>query len=84
MVNGDCYDEYPLDSAYCTGCNNYCNGKPVTPYNPYLRNAIINWYNKKPIDWANLQLEDKKTCENYFLIPLLLGAYKSYIKDLQK
>ena len=84
MVNGDCYNEYPLDSAYCTGCNNYCDGKPVTPYNPYLRNAIINWYNKKPIDWANLQLEDKKTCENYFLIPLLLGAYKSYIKNLQK
>ncbi len=78
------YKEIPLNSGVCTGCTNFCNGKPVTAYNPYLRNAIIHWYHGESIDWEALQLEDSKTCENYFLIPLLLGAYKAYITGLQK
>lgn len=82
--DGAPYEEVPLNSGYCTGCNNFCDGKPVTPYNPYLRNVIINWYNGKDIDWDKIQLEEKKSCENYFLIPILLGAYKQYIKNLQK
>ena len=37
-----------------------------------------------PIDWDNLVIEETKSCENFFLIPLILGAYKKYIHDLQK
>lgn len=54
------------------------------PYNPYLRNFVIAWYNNEPIDWDELIIEDKKTSENYFILPILLGAYKQYIHDLQK
>ena len=70
--------ESPCDD---TGC-----GPKVTeyPFNPYLRNAIIAWYNGTRIDWENLIIEDKKTSENYFLLPIILGAYKHYIGKLQK
>lgn len=81
-------DGVPYNTDYftgvCNGCNQRCEGKQLVPYNPYLRNIIINWYNHKEIDWENLELTDAKTCENYFLIPLVLAAYKQYIHDLQK
>ena len=77
------YVEKQQEENECTdtGC-----GPKITeyPFNPYLRNAIIAWYNFKPIDWENLIIEDKKTSENYFILPILLGAYKQYISDLQK
>ena len=85
-------DNKPYDTEWfdnrinceCNGCE-YINGQEVkTDFNPHLRNAIIAWYNNQEIDWENLEIEDKKTCENYFLIPILLGAYKKYIQDLQK
>jgi len=78
----------PAQTAYGqmdqqTGC---C--KEITPgvvvFNPYLRNAIIQYFNDAPIDWDNLEIMNERTCENYFLIPLLLGAYKKYIQELQK
>lgn len=75
-------DPYPLKPLNYTG-EEFCNGEPVKPFNPYLRNAIIHWYNGDPIDWENLDVVEEKTCENYFLIPLLLGAYKQFIHDLQ-
>lgn len=84
IKNNDPYPVTDLNSGVCQGCNEFCDGKPVTPYNPYLRNAIISWYNGEEIDWEKLQLDDRKNCENYFLIPILLGAYKAYIKNLQK
>jgi len=62
----------------------YDNGVMVSHYNPILRNAIISWYNGETINWDDLIIEEKRTCENYFLIPLVLAAYKSYIHDLQK
>lgn len=81
-------DGVPYNADYftgtCNGCNRRCEGKQLVPYNPYLRNVIINWYNHTEIDWENLEISDSKTCENYFLIPLVLAAYKRYIHDLQK
>lgn len=53
-------------------------------FNPYIRNAIIQYFNGTPIDWDNLEIVNDRTCENYFLIPLVLGAYKKYIQELQK
>lgn len=67
-----------------TCCTEYLNGEEVIRFNPILRNAIIAWYNGVPIDWDNLVIEETKSCENFFLIPLILGAYKKYIHDLQK
>ncbi len=52
--------------------------------NPYLRNAIINWYNGKEIDFDSIILTDEQSNENFYLIPLLLGAYKQFIINLQK
>lgn len=87
IANNDKYETDWFDekmSCQCNGCE-YINGEEAkTDYNPHLRNAIIAWYNKEDIDWENLEIEDKKTCENYFLIPILLGAYKKYIQGLQK
>lgn len=79
---------YPTDGwengIYVGPETQYENGEVIPHFNPFLRNAIIHWYHNDPIDWENLVIEDKKTCENYFLIPLVLAAYKKYIHDLQK
>lgn len=85
IVNNDLYptDDWE-DGMYVGPEHQYDNGEPVPHFNPFLRNAIIHWYNNEPIDWESLVIEDKKTCENYFLIPLVLAAYKKYIHDLQK
>lgn len=87
IVNNDKYETDWFDekiNCQCTGCE-YINGEAVkTDFNPHLRNAIISWWNREDIDWENLVVEDKKTCENYFLIPIILGAYKKYIQGLQK
>lgn len=84
LYNGQPYErEYP-DYEYCEGCSLRCKKLSAEPCNTLLRNAIINWYNGQDIDWENLKVTDAKSTENYFLIPLLLGVYKQYIKNLQK
>lgn len=84
IQNNDPYPEIDLNSAVCTGCNCFCEGKPAQPYNPYVRNVIINWFNGNEIKWDNIQLNDERNVENYTLIPMLLAIYKKYIHDLQK
>ena len=82
-----CIDEDDTKAVTDTLLSPYITcGPKVTeyPFNPYLRNAIIAWYNGTRIDWENLIIEDKKTSENYFLLPIILGAYKHYIGKLQK
>jgi hypothetical protein len=77
-------DPYPIEDFNNPDGVTYINGEEVMHFNPSIRNVIINWYNGIDIDWENVVIEDKKTCENYFLIPLVLGAYKQFIRDLQK
>lgn len=84
-------DPYPLDHYTNTlyekdkgCCKEYVDGAIVPTFNPSIRNAIIAWYNGCEINWDELMIEDSKTCENYFLIPLVLAAYRKYIHDLQK
>lgn len=86
IANNDPYPTEEWHDGWYDGCWNQTdeNGNPVMHFNPYLRNAIIAWYNGTEIDWENLVIEDKKTCENYFLIPIILAAYKQYIRELQK
>lgn len=48
-----------------------------------LRNAIIKYYNNHDIEWDDIEVDDRKTAENYFLIPLLLGIFKKYIMTLK-
>lgn len=48
-----------------------------------LRNAIIDYYHNRDINWETVSINDEKTAENYFLIPLLLGIYKKYIMSLK-
>lgn len=74
---------YPIDGIVGSD-NQYVDGVAVPNFNPSIRNAIISWYNNEDINWDELEVEDKKTCENYFLIPLVLAAYKKFIHDLQK
>lgn len=74
---------YPDDSTTVTGVINQLTNEPI-PMNPSLRNAIIRYYNREEIDWDALQIDDSKTTENYILIPIVLAAYKQYIKTLQK
>lgn len=81
------YTNGSLNNNSCCTVITDSEGNPVGPgsiFNPHLRNAIINYYNDMPIDWDNIELVSERTCENYFLIPILLGAYKKYIKNLQK
>ena len=54
------------------------------PFNRSLRNAIILGYNRKPIDWENLEIESEWSIENYTLIPIVLSYYKEYISSLQR
>ena len=54
------------------------------PFNVSLRNAIILGYNRKPVDWDNLEIEHAVNLENYILLPILLYYYKEYINELQK
>ena len=54
------------------------------PFNRSLRNAIILGYNRKPIDWENLEIESERSIENYILIPIVLSYYKEYISSLQR
>ena len=54
------------------------------PFNRSLRNAIILGYNRKPIDWENLEIESERSIENYTLIPIVLSYYKEYISSLQR
>lgn len=84
IANNHPYEEIDLDSAYCTGCNCFCEGKDPQPFNPYLRNVIINWFNNNPINWDAVQLNDERNVENYTLIPIVLVIYKNFIRDLQK
>lgn len=82
--NNDPYDEVDLRSGICTGCREHCHGKPVTCYNPFLRNVVIKWFNgDTDIDWDNIQVIDERTIENYYLIPLVLGIYKQHIVMIQ-
>ena len=70
----------------CYGCTRPCHGSPVMCFNPYLRNVIIHWLNDEvdQIDFIDgIDVVDAHTIENYYLIPLLLGIYKQYIKGLQ-
>ena len=48
-----------------------------------LRNAIISYYNNEEVRFDQIELEDKKSIENFYLIPLILGIYKRYIEGLQ-
>ena len=76
------YEEVPMGSGVCTKCEHHCMGAPVLCYNPYLRNAIIHWWNGEEISWDNLQITDDRTVENYYLIPIVLGIYHRYIQGL--
>ena len=80
--NNDPYPELPLKGGPCDACELHCSGAPVLCYNPYLRNAIIKWFNDGEIDWDNLQVTDDRTIENYYLIPIVLGIYKKFIQGL--
>lgn len=78
------YEEIDIGTdELCATCDHHCGGNPVTCYNPYLRNAVIHWYNGEEIDWSRLQVNDAATIENYYLIPLVMGIYKKYIQGLQ-
>ena len=76
------YEEFPLNGSPCDRCEKHCIGAPVLCHNPYLRNAIINWFNDEEINWENIQVTESKTIENYYLIPIVLAMYKSYILSL--
>ena len=76
------YEEFPITHGVCDGCENRCIGAPVRCYNPYLRNAIISYYNEEEIDWNSLMVSDDRTIENYYLIPIVLGIYKKYIQGM--
>ena len=92
LVNDDPYPEVPLDVAYPTkdssnGCcttAQYVDGVEVRPYNPYLRNAVIAYYNNREINWEKLEIVQEVTSENYYLIPIVLAGYRDYIENLQK
>ena len=77
------YERQYADYEYCAGCSYHCKKQTANACNTSLRNAIIAWYNGEEIDWENLTLNDRRSSENYFLLPILLGAYKQYIKGLQ-
>lgn len=70
----------------CSHCTQHCVGNPVQCINPFMRNIIINWLNGTDINMAdlfiNLEVIDAPTIENYYLIPLVLGIYKQYIKGI--
>ena len=77
------YEEIDVETdELCRTCNHHCGGNPVVCFNPYLRNAIIRWYNGEDIEWEKLQINDAATIENYYLIPLVMGIYKKYIQGL--
>lgn len=82
--NNDLYEEVDLDSGACSRCTKHCSGNPVACFNPYLRNVIIRWYNKREneINWDALQITDIRTIENYYLIPIVMSIYKQYIKGI--
>lgn len=88
IKNNDPYPNYPMrpfdttDGCVSGDCSS--SGIPYVDFNVSLRNAIITWYNGGEIDWDKIELHEQKTCENYYLIPLLLGMYKQYIRGLQK
>lgn len=70
-----------------TDCDSCCKSVPAQYYYPFnrsLRNAIIFGYNRKPIDWDELEIVDERSIENYVLLPILLSYYKEYIRSLQK
>lgn len=90
--NNELYDtevsnELHCDGTVCDYCSKPCIGSPVKCINPYLRNIIIHWVNgnMEAIGQLIPELEvlDHPTIENYYLIPLVLGIYKQYIKDIQ-
>jgi hypothetical protein len=72
-----------ISSPSCD-CVTFINGVEVGDKNTNLRNAIISWYWNEDIDWENIKLVQTVTSENYFLIPILLYAYREYIKGIQK
>jgi len=77
------YPEFDISAdGPCQHCDHHCCGSPVACINPYLRNAVIHWYNGEDIDWSGLQITDAATIENYYLIPLVMGIYKKYIQGL--
>lgn len=84
--NNDPYELPDADIIHdsCAGCKYRCYGEPVACFNPYLRNVIIKWYNgETDINWDGLQIADVRTIENYYLIPIVMGIYKKYIKGIQ-
>lgn len=82
---------YPIGDIPVTMSNesNYgsCKSYPAQYYYPFnrsLRNAIIYGYNRRPIDWDELEVTSERSIENYTLIPLVMSYYKEYIRSLQK
>lgn len=79
---------YPMDNIripISDSCNSCTAQYPYYyPFNRSLRNAIILGYNRKPIDWEDLEIISERSIENYTLIPILLSYYKEYIETLQK
>lgn len=72
-----------ISSPSCD-CVTFVNGVELGDKNTNLRNAIISWYWNEDIDWENIKLVQTVTSENYFLIPILLYAYRDYIQSIQK
>lgn len=88
LKNNIKYDETESMAEYIStpscGCVTFVNGIEQGKMNTNLRNAIISWYNNEDIDWDKITLAQTVTSENYFLIPILLYAYRTYIQGLQK
>ncbi len=49
-----------------------------------IKSAIVNFVNDVEIDFDNLEIADSRSAENFYLLPLLLYAYKQYIKNLRR
>ena len=48
-------------------------------FNILLRNAIIDYYHNREIDFDNLTIEHSRSFDNFSLIPIVLFMYKQYI-----
>lgn len=88
LKNNIKYDEVSTMPEYISSpscdCVTFVNGVEQGNMNTNLRNAIISWYNYEEIDWENITLVQSVTSENYFLIPILLWAYREHIRGIQK
>ena len=83
----DPYPEVRIEQVTSLGRETCCMPSEPNPYEGHsipLRNAVIRWYNNKSIDWENLEIEQKISTDNFYLIPIILYAYRDYIQKLQK